>query len=69
MNEKETIEIHRTEFVDKEIPTISYEHVKQEDMTHGERTTITVSDKTSKAAFRTFRDIRKEIAGGGFNKK
>ena len=43
MSEKETIEVHRTEFVDKEIPTISYEHVKQEDMTHGERTTITLS--------------------------
>jgi len=48
--DKEIIEIHKTEYVDKEIPSILYEHVKQEDMTRVERTTITVSDKTSKAA-------------------
>lgn len=61
MNDKETIEIHKTEYVDKDLPTIYYEHVTQSDMTHGEKITITVSDKTSKAAFRTFKEIRKEI--------
>jgi len=65
MTEREIIEIHKTEYVDKDIPTILYEHVTQDDLTHGERTTITVSDKSSKAAFRTFKDIRKEISGVG----
>ncbi len=59
--EREIIEIHKTEYVDKGIPTIVYEHVKQEDMTRVERTFITVSDKTSSAALQTFKDMRKEI--------
>lgn len=59
--EKETIEIHDTEYVDRSIPTILYESMKQKDMTTYERVTIQVSDKTSKRAFKTFKKIRDEV--------
>lgn len=59
MSEKETIEIHNTEYVDKELPTITYERTKIMSMTEHDRTYISVSDKTSEAALHTFEKIRK----------
>jgi len=61
MSEKETYEIHKTEYVDKELPTIVYENTKQDGMMEGEHVKILVSDKTSKAAFQTFKQVRDEI--------
>jgi hypothetical protein len=46
--EKETIEIHNTEYVDRELPTITYDRV------------IT-TNKTSKAALETFEKVRKDV--------
>lgn len=53
------LEIHKTEFVDKELPTILFESTKQHDMSHGEQITIRVSDKTSKRAFQTFKKVKR----------
>ena len=61
MTEKEKLEIHKTEYVDKKIPTIVYVKTKQDDMTHGEHIRIEVSDKTSEEAFKTFKQIRDEL--------
>lgn len=62
--EKEITEIHKTEFVDREIPTIFYEKTTQDDMTCGKKIVISVSDVTSKDAFRTFKDVLKETDNG-----
>lgn len=59
--EKQTTEIHKTEYVDKKIPTIVYVKTKQDDMTHGEHIKIEVSDRTSEGAFKTFKKIRNEL--------
>ena len=61
MSEKEKLEIHKTEYVDKKIPTIVYIKTKQDDMTHGEHIRIEVSDRTSEEAFKTFKQIRDEL--------
>ena len=61
MTEKEKLEIHKTEYVDKKIPTIVYVKTKQDDMTHGEHIRIEVSDRTSEEAFKTFKQIRGEL--------
>lgn len=61
MSEKEKLEIHKTEYVDKKIPTIVYVKTKQDDMTHGEHIRIEVSDRTSEEAFKTFKQIRDEL--------
>ena len=60
-NNKEKLEIHKTEYVDKKIPTIVYVKTKQDDMTHGEHIRIEVSDRTSEEAFKTFKQIRDEL--------
>jgi len=62
MAERDTIEIHKTEYVDRDLPTITYESSKSESMTEGERTYISVSDKTSERALTTFKALLKEIA-------
>jgi hypothetical protein len=59
--EKETIEIHNTEYVDRELPTITYDRVITTSMTESERTHISISDKTSKAALETFEKVRKDV--------
>lgn len=61
MGEKEITEIHKTEYVDKKIPTIIYEKTKQKDMLSGEHIRIEISDKTSEGAFKTFKRIRNEL--------
>lgn len=57
--EKETI--HNTEYVDRELPTITYDRVITTSMTESERTHISISDKTSKAALETFEKVRKDV--------
>jgi len=64
MGEKEKLEIHKTAYVDKRIPTIVYEQTKQDSMTHGEHIKIEVSDRTSDDAFQTFKRIRDELKEG-----
>lgn len=59
--EKETIEIHNTEYVDRELPTITYDRLITTSMTESERTYISISDKTSKAALETFEKVRKDV--------
>ena len=60
MNEKETKEIYSTEYIDKELPRIIYEKKIRHDMTECESIYISVSDKTSKAALTTLKEIREE---------
>ena len=62
MVEKEIKEIHKTEFVDKQLPTILFESIEQHDMSHGEQITIQVSDETSESAFQTFKKVRDEVS-------
>lgn len=58
MQERETIEIHTTEYIDKELPRIIYEKKIIHNMTESESIYISVSDKTSKAALTTLKEIR-----------
>jgi len=58
-------EVHKTEYIDKKLPSIYYSFEKRFDMTRAEQTFITVSDKSSKLAFDTFRKIRKEVEKDG----
>ena len=60
MTEKETIEIHTTEYIDKELPRIIFEKKIRHDMTECESIYTSVSDKTSKAALTTLKEIREE---------
>lgn len=59
MTEEKIVEIHKTEYVDKELPTITFEQVKTTSMTEHERTYISVSDKTSEEALRIFEKVKK----------
>lgn len=63
MNEdkKEIQIIHKTEFIDKELPTIFYKKQNLESMSNGTEETISISDKTSKEALETFKKLIKEI--------
>lgn len=60
MTERETIEIHSTEYIDKELPRIVYEKKIIHNMTESESIYISVSDKTSRAALTTLKEIREE---------
>ena len=57
MIEKEVI--YNTEYIDRELPTVTYEKVKTTGMTEHERIFISVSDKTSREALRTLEKIRR----------
>jgi len=63
--EKEKIviekEVHKTEFVEKELPKIYFEDSKIEGYDKGRMVTISVSDKSSEEALKTFEKIRKEL--------
>lgn len=60
-DKKTTKEIHHnTQFEDKQLPTITIERKKQNDMTSGSETYISVSDKTSRKAFNTLKRIKEE---------
>jgi hypothetical protein len=61
MSEKEKVEIHETEYINKELPRIAYEKTKQDDMTHGSQIKIDVSDTTGKGAFKIFRRVLNEL--------
>ena len=58
---KEVKEIHKTEFIDKQLPTIYYEYEEYKNMTESKRITISVSDKTSTKAMDTFTKIKEKI--------
>lgn len=60
--ETETI-IHKTEFVEMELPKIYYERIEQHDMTDWQKTTISVSDKSSTKALETFKKVKDEVEG------
>ncbi len=62
MKEKVNKEIHhKTEFVDKKLPTIYYEKQKHKDMSNIDGVVITVSDTTSKEAFETFKKVKELV--------
>jgi len=60
--ETETI-IHKTEFVEMELPKIYYERIEQHDMTDWQKTIIEVSDKSSSKALETFKKVKDEVKG------
>lgn len=53
-------EIHKTEYVDKKLPTIYYSHKNVKSLTEWSEDVIEVSDKTSNGALKTFKKIREE---------
>lgn len=57
---KET-EIHKTEYIEMELPKIYYERIEQNDSSQWEKTTISVSDKTSEKALETFKKVKDEV--------
>ncbi len=59
--DKEVREIHKTEFVDKALPTILYEKRVHHSLTEGHSEYILVSDKTSEKALKTFKRVREEV--------
>jgi hypothetical protein len=59
---KETKEIHKTEFVDKQLPKIYYEKSKWKSISEGESEVISVSDKSSVEALATFKKMKEVIA-------
>jgi len=61
MADTEKTEIHHTKHIDKELPSISYEKVATFGRSEGEQVYISVSDKTSEAAFDTFKKVRLEV--------
>lgn len=54
-------EIHKTEFVDKQMPTIFYEKGETKSSTESKYLCIKVSDKSSEAALKTFKKVREEV--------
>jgi hypothetical protein len=61
MTDTEKTEIYTTEYIDKDLPKIIYEKKIVHNMTESESVFITISDKTSKAALDTFKELRKEV--------
>lgn len=60
-NTSQITEIHKTEFVDKSLPSIFFEKTERKSTTEASNIIIQVSDKTSKDAFDTFKKLRDEI--------
>ena len=60
MADKERTEVYTTEYIDKELPRIVYEKKIIHNMTESESIYISISDKTSKAALGTFKELRKD---------
>jgi len=58
MNNKEVKEIYKTEYIDKELPTIFFKDDKRNGLSDIRSTIITVSDKTSESALNTFKKIK-----------
>lgn len=61
MEKKIDKEIHKTEFVDKQLPTIFYEKQKVDSVTKSESIVISVSDHTSDKALKTFEKIKEGL--------
>lgn len=59
MVEKEVHQIHKTEFIDKQLPTISYQKVNKKSTSESEGVHIVVSDASSKEALKTLKEILK----------
>lgn len=57
-NAKEVKEIYKTEYVDKELPTISFVKQIMTGTCDGSYESICVSDVTSEKAFNTFKKIK-----------
>ena len=55
--EKE-IEVHKTEYIDKELPTIYFKEMDVKSMTEYKLNVIQVSDKTSEDAYEVFKKIK-----------
>jgi hypothetical protein len=58
MSDEKTKEIHKTEFIDKNLPTILYEKSSQKDMTNVKSVTISISDTSSEKALDTFKKMK-----------
>ena len=61
MADIEKTEIYTTEYIDRDLPKIVYEKKIVRNMTESESIYITISDKTSKEALHTFKELRKEV--------
>lgn len=61
MADTEKTEIYTTEYIDRDLPKIVYEKKIVRNMTESESIYITISDKTSKEALHTFKELRKEV--------
>jgi len=53
-------EIHKTEYIDKSLPTVYYEMFDMKSMTEYKRCVIQVSDKSADDAYKVFIKIKKE---------
>ena len=53
--------IHKTEYIDKELPTVVLEQDEVSNMTRRTYTFIKVSDTTSAKALKTLLEVRKEL--------
>lgn len=58
-DEKETI--HKTEYIDKNLPTIYYNKEERTGMATATTQTMQVSGKTSEEALRTFKALKEEL--------
>jgi len=58
--EKETI-VHKTEFVERELPSINISKVDVKTQTNFNKIDIKVSDRTSREAFETLVKVKKEF--------
>jgi hypothetical protein len=55
------LEIHKTEYIDKELPTVYYKKQRVKSMSEWDIDVIQVSGKSSNDAFDVFKKIKKEI--------
>lgn len=60
---KEVKEIHRTAWVNKQLPTIHYEETSHQSMTEGDHIILRVSGETAEEAIGMFRRVRAELNG------
>ena len=51
-------EIHKTEYLDKKLPTLYVQRSETKSITEGTNVIIEVSDKTSQAALDTFKQVK-----------
>ena len=61
MGDKEKEVHHKTEYIDKNLPTIYFQDDVRKDINNIRSTIIKVSDKTSERALETFKKVRNMV--------